>query len=247
MEADFLPGRQYNSSNVHALFVTLVGQFHQVLWVKQRGLDNSMAQWATNREYVNDINDRLQGDDEILFLDVGGTAIHTSQRTLQSDRAAGSMLGVWLSGDWSSFWQIEKEDDDTILIDRDGEAFRFVLDWLRDGASHELFSGNVLPSGLLCDASQVDKFRDWVTTLQVEGYYYGLSSLVEHCNNRFHLLQKRLEQVFDFTSDPTLFGDNPTFTLPGTTPSYTRLRLAGLQHPVRVRKVVGLPDSFQPT
>eukprot|EP01006_Ploeotia_vitrea_P050396 TRINITY_DN67456_c13_g1_i1.p1 TRINITY_DN67456_c13_g1~~TRINITY_DN67456_c13_g1_i1.p1 ORF type:complete len:422 (-),score=20.57 TRINITY_DN67456_c13_g1_i1:104-1192(-) len=130
----------------------------------------------------------------VLELDVGGTEIHTSQTLLRSSRASDSMLGVWLSGEWSSYWEIERENDDgLIFIDRDGEAFRFILDWLRDGTDHAVFCENIEDDDLEFQATRnwSPRGREWMTNVRREAVYFGLSSLEQWCDKRLCLSPDR--------------------------------------------------------
>jgi nitrate/nitrite-specific signal transduction histidine kinase len=60
-------------------------------------------------------------------LDVGGVHFTTSVTTLMTE--PDSMLAAMFSGRH----ELEKDDDGRVFIDRDGELFKYVLQFLRDG------------------------------------------------------------------------------------------------------------------
>lgn len=66
---------------------------------------------------------------EIINLNVGGHKFTTSLQTLQSD--PNTMLGVMFSGRHL----VIKQDDGSILIDRDGMLFHMLLNYLRGNIS----------------------------------------------------------------------------------------------------------------
>eukprot|EP01006_Ploeotia_vitrea_P033249 TRINITY_DN65374_c0_g2_i2.p1 TRINITY_DN65374_c0_g2~~TRINITY_DN65374_c0_g2_i2.p1 ORF type:complete len:189 (-),score=10.61 TRINITY_DN65374_c0_g2_i2:183-749(-) len=120
--------------------------------------------------------------DLILELDVGGTEIHTFQRKTiagcgsrnTAERNPGdNMLSAWLGGD--SGWEMDREEDGLILIDRDGPTFQHgILDWLRDGTNHLIFKGtNWLSLPHCCS--------DWVSMLHQEAAYFALTDLQHRC------------------------------------------------------------------
>jgi hypothetical protein len=60
-------------------------------------------------------------------LDVGGRRFHTSMSVLRSK--PGTFFGAMFSG----LYDIERSEDGSIFVDRDGELFGHVLEYLRDG------------------------------------------------------------------------------------------------------------------
>ena len=92
---------------------------------------------------------------EKIKLQVGDHAFTTSRETLCMRK--GSMLEAMFSGRHS----IKPEEDGSIFIDRDGEHFKLILNYLRDGK---------LPSGLSNDTREA---------LAAEAEYYQLEDLVE--------------------------------------------------------------------
>ena len=71
----------------------------------------------------------LNTDDphEIVHLNVGGTKFATTMATLQSQ--PGTLLSEMFSGRMS----LRRDRDGNYFIDRDGQSFRHVLNFLRDG------------------------------------------------------------------------------------------------------------------
>lgn len=64
------------------------------------------------------------GNSRIVRLNVGGTRYEVSRNTLM--RLEGSMLAILISGQWR-----EGDVEDEIFIDRDGNRFKYILDYLR--------------------------------------------------------------------------------------------------------------------
>ena len=90
-----------------------------------------------------------------ICLDVGGTLFHTTYTTLS--REAGSMLARMFGGELRP----AAEEQGRHFLDRDGTHFRYILNYLRDGAIE------------LPDNEQSKK------ELLVEADCYGLDGLVE--------------------------------------------------------------------
>ena len=88
---------------------------------------------------------------------MGGVTFTTSTSTLTRDQD--SMLAAMFSGRH----QLKYEDDGTIFIDRDGTHFRYILNFLRDGATE-----GSLPEG-----------QQALKELLNEAVYYQLAGLID--------------------------------------------------------------------
>lgn len=100
-------------------------------------------------------------DDEIVDLNVGGMRFSTSKKVLlKFDK---SLLFEWFSGNANlSSSKLPKDKTGCVFIDRDGELFRYVLDFLR------------------CDRLILpDKFADRRRLLN-EAQYYKLDRLADY-------------------------------------------------------------------
>lgn len=63
---------------------------------------------------------------EIVHFNVGGTLYDVARDTLLS--ATNTMLAKMVSDKWTA-----KNSREIIFIDRDGERFKYILDWYRNG------------------------------------------------------------------------------------------------------------------
>ena len=121
--------------------------------LKKAKLEQERAAFEAEKEAVAVTNQVLRSK---VKLDVGGTIYHSSRTTLTS--VPGSMLEAWFSGRHA----VEEDEDGRVFIDRDGAAFKLVLEYLRSPTSFSL--------------DGISK-RD-VASCLVEFEYYGLPSPV---------------------------------------------------------------------
>jgi hypothetical protein len=112
--------------------------------VEQRGKDlaalelqvqGTEAALAAHHKFAEEL--RLRAGSRVK-LDVGGVHFTTSLTTLMTE--PDSMLAAMFSGRH----ELEKDDDGRVFIDRDGELFKYVLQYLRE-RELDLFQ---LPSGV---------------------------------------------------------------------------------------------------
>jgi len=123
------------------------------LEAKTAKLDQERATFEAEKKSVAAMNKVLKSK---LKLDVGGTPSTTSRTTLTS--VPGSMLETMFSGRHV----LQEDEEGRVFIDRDGEKFKLVLEYLRSPTSFSL-------DGL--------SKRD-VASCLVEFEYYGLPSPV---------------------------------------------------------------------
>ena len=73
-----------------------------------------------------------------IRLNVGGTSYEVSRSTIE--KYPDTMLARMISESWSSDDSGDESDKDkkALFIDRDGERFRYVLDYMRDGSDVSL-------------------------------------------------------------------------------------------------------------
>ena len=67
-----------------------------------------------------------------MWINVGGTHMHTRHGTLADGKQDDSLFARMLSGDW----KLETDENDCIFLDRDPRSFLFLLQFLRHGAEH---------------------------------------------------------------------------------------------------------------
>jgi hypothetical protein len=65
-------------------------------------------------------------ENEIIHFNVGGTLYDVARETLL--KFENTMLATLVSDKW----RISRKEE-IIFIDRDGERFKYILDWYRDG------------------------------------------------------------------------------------------------------------------
>uniref|UniRef100_A0A0E0BAX1 BTB domain-containing protein n=1 Tax=Oryza glumipatula TaxID=40148 RepID=A0A0E0BAX1_9ORYZ len=97
-----------------------------------------------------------------VLLNIGGSRYETTADTL-TQRDPGSLLAAALSG--AAAHGLPTTEDGAVFVDRDGELFRHVLNWLRDGA---------VPA--LADAEYRQLLR--------EAEYYRLPGLIDCISER---------------------------------------------------------------
>jgi hypothetical protein len=162
----------------------------------RRELEKLSSQLKREREFVED--QQLKTLKKIK-LDVGGKAFTTSITTLTSKPE--SMLAAMFSGRFS----LEKDEDGSFFIDRNGKNFELILDWLRD-ESIPSFKEEAEKEKFLKDC-QYFQLNDLYNLIESEfykskrGFQFQLDnknagSKVIHCSN-----------VVAFTTDSGIFGD----------------------------------------
>ena len=140
----------------------------RVVGEKEEALKSKEEQTEKEREKVEEDRRKLQleiermtemnkSHDGLVTLNVGGHVYTTSTLTLTRDQD--SMLAAMFSGRHS----VQREEDGSYFIDRDGTHFRYILNYLRDGG----FKDGTLPND-----------RGVLTELLTEAEYYHLSGLV---------------------------------------------------------------------
>ena len=138
----------------------VVREEERKLKAKEEQLDRKREKLQEDRKKLQDEIQRMSEMNTIhesrVKLDVGGHVYTTSTLTLTKDQE--SMLAAMFSGRHS----IQRENDGSYFIDRDGTHFRYILNYLRDGG----FKDGALPSD-----------RGILIELLTEAEYYQLSGL----------------------------------------------------------------------
>jgi len=123
------------------------------LEIEKRNLDKLKNELQKQRETIED--PQLLTLSKIK-LDVGGTKFSTSLTTLTSQ--PGSMLAAMFSGRYA----LKKDEDGSYFIDRNGQLFEPILEWLRN------------PVNVPQCKDDIEK-----ELLIQEAHYYGLYQLLE--------------------------------------------------------------------
>lgn len=131
-----------------------------------------------------------------IKLDVGGYKFSTTLTTLTSD--PDSMLAAMFSGRFP----VEKNEDGCVFIDRDGQYFHHILNWLRNGTLPPI-------------ESHLE--REYIL---VESKYYQLTNL-----NEFLLAQEHSHPTHP-TEPDTKFSLKELLQLVNTVPTGRKLQLA---------------------
>jgi len=126
--------------------------------IERQRLDEAETKFRDEAARVDELSRTSSGDSKVR-LDVGGSIYTTSTQTLR--RHPNSLLGLMFSGRHD----LQREPDGTYFIDRDGEHFRYVLNFLRDGS---------------LDPQTLPTDRSAVRQIICEARYYQLDALVDH-------------------------------------------------------------------
>ncbi|XP_002733127.3 BTB/POZ domain-containing protein KCTD6-like [Saccoglossus kowalevskii] len=127
-------------------------------------------------------------DDEIVNLNVGGKLYSTTRSTLT--RYPDTMLGAMFSGRMPSL----KDAQGNYFIDRNGDMFKYILEFLRNGSI-------ILP----------EDFKEF-TALSVEVDFYQVAELTEclaemmvkHSDENSSLVEEFIEVELQHESSPSL-------------------------------------------
>lgn len=122
----------------------------------KRGLEDFQKQKKKFAEEIEKMKAQNRISESRVTLNIGGILYTTSVETLT--REDGSLLATMFGGQHA----MKREPDGTYFIDRDGVNFRYILNYLRDGAD----SVEALP-----------KEGKLIKELKIEAKYYGLSKL----------------------------------------------------------------------
>ena len=118
-------------------------------------LDNAVKRFEEERSRMQEL---YQMQDSKVKVDVGGHIYSTSVQTLKRD--PDSMLAAMFSG----IHELKQEQDGSYFIDRDGDLFRYILNFLRDGH---------------VDVETLPRDRSAVKSLLREAKYFKVGKLVD--------------------------------------------------------------------
>jgi len=129
--------------------------------------------------------------EKTIKLNVGGVLYKTSLTTLVKD--PNSMLAVMFSGRF----ELQVDEDGSYFIDRDGELFRYILNYLRNG---ELLCSKVtlasVKEQLLAEA-QFYQLEDLIHQLSSVPKVFSESSIITCCGQEDTLLSLITEHPAD--------------------------------------------------
>ena len=118
-------------------------------------LDNAVRRFEEEHTRMQELH---QMQDSKVKVDVGGHIYSTSVQTLKRD--PDSMLAAMFSG----IHELKQEQDGSYFIDRDGDLFRYILNFLRDGH---------------VDVETLPRDRSAVKSLLREAKYFKVGKLVD--------------------------------------------------------------------
>jgi len=137
-------------------------------------------------------------DKDRILLDVGGQFFSTTLVTLTT--VPGSLLGGMFSGRFP----IQFSKDGRVFIDRDGQHFRHILNFLRDPENWRF----------------THKDRSMLDELKVEARFYGLEDPMFKKNNRVPSKQSWLDGKVKVHSFSSQFTSAPATNVLDTTKTY---------------------------
>ena len=94
---------------------------------RDEGLAKVQAKRAELERELEAMQTHQEQQEGRVELEVGGRRFVTSVQTLR--RAKGTFFDAYFSGRYA----MDRAEDGSVFIDRDGEAFGHVLEYLRDG------------------------------------------------------------------------------------------------------------------
>ncbi|KAJ3049198.1 hypothetical protein HK097_009770 [Rhizophlyctis rosea] len=94
------------------------------LEIGQKELDLKREQWDIKTDYSAEMQKKQASK---VKLDIGGHIYHVSTDTLLRQE------GTFFYGCFSGRWLVEPDKDGAFFIDRDGELYTYIFNFLRDG------------------------------------------------------------------------------------------------------------------
>jgi hypothetical protein len=158
---------------------TALAERKRLVAAAERRLEAVSAELTNRRQRVDaersrvdrerDAVDRLrQMQASRIRLDVGGTVFETSRRTM-IDRDPTSLLAAMFADDGSGGEvRLKPETDGSYFVDRDGAYFRYVIEYLRNGAAASMPADIATARHVLCEAKfyrlrqLVKRIEDWL-------------------------------------------------------------------------------------
>jgi hypothetical protein len=128
---------------------------------RRKRLEAARARAARERESVERL---VRSQLSRIRLDVGGTVFETSRQTM-INRDPTSLLAAMFSDNDDA---LKPEDDGSYFIDRDGAHFRYVIEYLRNGAAASMPPDIATARHVLCEAKfyqlrhLVKRIEDWL-------------------------------------------------------------------------------------
>jgi len=152
---------KHRTESIERRLVTL----EEEISARRRQLDAERARVDRERDAVERL---LRAQTSRIRLDIGGTVFETSRRTM-IDRDPTSLLAAMFDDqNGGSVGTLKPEDDGSFFVDRDGVHFRYIIEYLRNGAAASMPLDVPTARHLLCEAKfyrlrhLVKRIEDWL-------------------------------------------------------------------------------------
>jgi BTB/POZ domain len=177
----------------------------QVLEDREKELEKAITAFGKEKEQFGaSIEDESSKQNDVLYLNVGGTVINVSRKTLT--QVEGSMLASLFSGRWDD--SIEKDRDGSFFINQPPELFLPLVDFCRDKLCET-------PSSLAVVSPASNDFTSWkkYTSFLRMVEYYGLTPGLYPCAIEIHSGLRESCEITDYPNLGVTATDWSVYTL----------------------------------
>lgn len=178
-----------------------IEKLHHEVGKLTRNCEDQLANALNEEKEWEDIRSKLAivSTDGLVTLNVGGVSYTTMVKTLTHEK------NTFFTALFSAQWQIEKDEkDNSIFIDRNGQLFTYIIEYLRTGLmSKDIWKNESLYQSVLIEAeyfcihsliSKLDLFPDG--TLLETTHKNQLNTFYKKTNQRWELIYKASRDGF---------------------------------------------------